>query len=246
MKRPMDVSSAVEVRKGRAIETQGAHLQRIIIRGGGEHLAGRNDRYGLLGVDLVTGPLRAGLPGVGLGVADDLLLGRVPGELVAGPAGSRCSPGGRWSGPGDGSRRRRRAPSGRGMHSKKFAMWPSTGLPLRSSFRSDSGTGILVERIDRAAVEVDPVAGDEDLAVLRPRTSRRSRCRRGYPASTPLANLAWTRNSVVRVVAVVDGRIARLELDREHALDDLDRVRARSSPCRWPTGRCRRGGRPSR
>ena len=29
------------------------------------------------------------------------------------------------------------------MHSKKFAMWPSTGLPLRSSFKSDSGTGFL-------------------------------------------------------------------------------------------------------
>ena len=76
------------------------------------------------------------------------------------------------------------------------------------------GDRVLVEGVDRAAFEVDPVAGDEDPAA------------RSLEGDAVLGVVADVHDDAVGelgldeelgrgVVAVVDGRLAVLELDRE-------------------------------
>ena len=128
--------------------------------------------------------------------------------------------------PGGATRRRRPAPSGRGRTRRSSPCGRPPACPCGAPFSSDSGTGFLYR-----------------ASTAPPSRSMRSRVTKILPWSpskvmpfsvssrmsmtTPLAKMARTMELGGGVVAVVDGRIAALELDREHALDDLDRCRAR-------------------
>ena len=111
--------------------------------------------------DLVTGALGAGLPGIRLRIAHDLLLGGVPGELAA-PQPDRDV------GEVAGGQRPMVGPDVGDGHGAVAGAFEEVGhvavhsLALAQLDQERFGDGIAVERIDGTAGEVDPVSSDED------------------------------------------------------------------------------------